>query len=499
MNKEMKKFYKKLVKTENMGVTFSTFNGKIVSSKELDELNIPEGYNIVDGNVYKDGIEIGKMEVYENEDENDIELDSEDFEEISFDDLYEDENEDKNENENNSELDSEDFEEISFDDLYEDDIDNEIEFIDTNDDDENKKVSSKRHKVRNIVKGCLYGIGRGISKFFNHFGKRNSKDENKKVSSKRHKVRNLVKRSLYGVERGISKFFNHFGKRNSIDLPEELNNVNTYDNLPKEETTKDKIIKNFEEIEKTLEVFNKIINENPDLNFETFIKRKDALLEDYNELYIKFANDEEVNLDDVINVKTKWFELLVDTSKYVKSQEVQENKNEPRRFTFESIESTRNKFKEFDAPKKEFTEIEEKIAYYETFLKEHDLSHAEDQAMKERMKEKLNALKERYNVIKEANSDKKVVNEKRNEEMAYYTQISSGIDKEIESLEIDRQIRLLQFKKNSDLQLDADETRAIYDKKDALLKLKEECLERKEKLNKYYEDQAARMTQALKR
>ena len=61
-------------------------------------------------------------------------------------------------------------------------------------------------------------------------------------------------------------------------------------------------------------------------------------------------------------------------------------------------------------------------------------------------------------------------------------------------------LRLLQFKKDRNaIQLDADETRGFYERRQALEALKEECLKRKAEVNQYYEEQAARMTQALKR
>ena len=165
---------------------------------------------------------------------------------------------------------------------------------------------------------------------------------------------------------------------------------------------------------------------------------------------------------------------------------------------FNSIQDTKAKFDEFDKPEIELKEIEEKIAYYEEFLNTHDLSHADDQGMKERMEQKLTALKERYNDL---SKDETAENNLRTEKMSFYTQTSKGIDKSIERIEKERQLRILQaeLEGKTMINLGLAEERAIDAKKADLLRLKKECLERKAKVNKYYEEQAARMTAALKR
>ena len=171
------------------------------------------------------------------------------------------------------------------------------------------------------------------------------------------------------------------------------------------------------------------------------------------------------------------------------------------KFEFTSIDDTKAKFEDYDKPEKEFKEISEKIAYYEEFLSTHDLSHADDQGMKQRMEEKLVALKERYNEIMESKKDKNSENDLRSEKMAYYTQTSKGIDKAIDRIEKERQLKILQaeLEGKTVINLGLAEERAIDAKKADLLRLKKECLERKAKVNKYYEEQEAKMIAALKR
>ncbi len=158
---------------------------------------------------------------------------------------------------------------------------------------------------------------------------------------------------------------------------------------------------------------------------------------------------------------------------------------------FTSIDDTKARFKEYDSRES----IEEKIKYYEEFLRTHDLSHPDDQGMKERMEQKLADLKAKYNDGKTAD------NQNRTEQKAYYTQTSKGIDKAIDRIEKERQLKILQaeLEGKTVINLGLAEERAIDAKKADLLRLKKECLERKAKVNKYYEEQAARMTAALKR
>ena len=111
------------------------------------------------------------------------------------------------------------------------------------------------------------------------------------------------------------------------------------------------------------------------------------------------------------------------------------------------------------------------------------------------MEQKLADLKAKYNDGKTAD------NQNRTEQMAYYTQTSKGIDKAIDRIEKERQLRILQaeLEGKTMINLGLAEERKIDAKKAELLRLKKECLERKAKVNKYYEEQAARMTAALKR
>ena len=117
------------------------------------------------------------------------------------------------------------------------------------------------------------------------------------------------------------------------------------------------------------------------------------------------------------------------------------------------------------------------------------------------MEEKLSALKERYNEIMESKNDKNAENDLRNEKMAFYTQTAMGIDSAVDRIEKERKLKLLQaeLEGKTMINLGLAEERKIDAKKAELLRLKKECLERKAEVNKYYEEQAVRMTNALKR
>ncbi len=142
-------------------------------------------------------------------------------------------------------------------------------------------------------------------------------------------------------------------------------------------------------------------------------------------------------------------------------------------------------------------EVGDRIKYYDEFLKTHDLSHPDDQAMKQRMESKLELLKDIYNSEMKDKNDKIYQNDLRTQRMAFYTQRSMDIDKEIENNEIERQNRLLRFKQDpSAIQLDADETRSFYERKEALEALKAECLMRKEEINKYYQEETDKLQAA---
>ena len=247
---------------------------------------------------------------------------------------------------------------------------------------------------------------------------------------------------------------------------------------------------NVEEIdEKTLEEIhkNKSVEEIMDL-LNKYIKGLEEL---YNNLEVK----EELVVE---KEETKAVVEEEETKAVVEEEKVTLPIVVKEEIKFNSIQDTKAKFDEFDKPEIELKEIEEKIAYYEEFLNTHDLSHADDQDMKERMEQKLTALKERYNDL---SKDETAENNLRTEKMSFYTQTSKGIDKSIERIEKERQLRILQaeLEGKTVINLGLAEERKIDAKKAELLRLKKECLERKAKVNKYYEEQAARMTAALKR
>ena len=68
-NKELNSFYKKLSKSNNTK-TMSYTNGEIVLDCALDEIKVPSGYTIEDGNVMKDGVvSIGRISYNETKKE----------------------------------------------------------------------------------------------------------------------------------------------------------------------------------------------------------------------------------------------------------------------------------------------------------------------------------------------------------------------------------------------------------------------------------------------
>ena len=176
-------------------------------------------------------------------------------------------------------------------------------------------------------------------------------------------------------------------------------------------------------------------------------------------------------------------------------------KDQPRKFEFTSVKDTRAKFEEYDKPEEEFKELESQVKYYEEFLSEHDLSHDADKEMKQRMTDKLNTLKTKYEALKAKKEDKASSSELREEKLAYYTQTAMGIDKAIDKIEKTRKLKILQaeLEGKTIVNLGLAEERKIDEAKAELRALKAECIARKNAEMKYYNDIAARMTLALKR
>ena len=191
----------------------------------------------------------------------------------------------------------------------------------------------------------------------------------------------------------------------------------------------------------------------------------------------------------------------IDTDTTVVNPVSSTNTDEPRKFEFTSVEDTRAKFEEYDRPEREFAEVESQMNYYEDFLNNHELSHSDDQEMRQRMMDKLTALKTKYTELKAKRDDKEASEDLRSEKLAYYTQTAKGIDKAIDRINKERKFRILQaeLEGKTIVNLGLAEERKIDAKKAELEALKAECIARKNAEMKYYNDIAARMTLALKR
>lgn len=631
MNKEMKKFFRELEKTYNPGVTFKKFNNSIVSSEDLENINLPEGYTLADNAVLKNGQIIGKMEVEPKS--NVISIDR---------DILIDENEEEDKEEKalfggffrntfyniKSRFDKK----SSTVDVYEEDskVDiNKLEEVEETEIEEEKPSKIKNFfsnlgnkvsnffEVRRTIKKDEDIIGtdekdiyleelKDIKKTINELNKKNKsityvgaldycdeeydRLENLVELNKLNDIEEINKFKKYVLDLKAAMNMNENKSKKSDDIEIEENSMSkqlfdellnihcSVDNLIDENDNLDfskfdskyatlssaltdleirinnnkKIDENkiinlkedylkFEsEIKKYIEE-NKIdsnLNENnnanvyaeklneiyelmtnigefkslyPEIDFSSFEERLNSAKEEFTSLFNLVADKKDVELDRINILKNKINNVKTEMEDVIKLNNtpevklpgiIEKNNNEvtPDVYKFNSIEETKAKFNEYDKPEIDLKEIEEKIAYYETFLKEHDLSHKDDQGMKQRMEEKLATLKEKYNKIMESKKDKTAENNLRTEKMAFYTQTAMGIDKAIENSEIERKARITKFMQDKDaLQLDAEETRSFYTRKAELEALKVECLRRKAEVNKYYEEQAARMTSALKR
>ena len=288
-----------------------------------------------------------------------------------------------------------------------------------------------------------------------------------------------IKRLFFPVRRFFGKIKNIFAKKDeNIELPENIKKQETKEEEKEKKDSKKEEAKTKEKSKETKNASN---------TKEEKVKEKATKEEPKKEEPKNEASKKE-------ETKTTKEEPKKDESKATK----EEPKNEASKKDY-SVNDIKNTIESYDKKAKHFKEIEEKIAYYEEFLNTHDLSHADDQGMKQRMEEKLNNLRNEYSTLKSYNDSHK--NEIVDEKMAFYTRSAMGIDKNIDKLEKERQYRILkaQLEGKTIVNLGLAEERKIDAKKAELLRLKEECLRRKAEENKYYEEMAARMTSALKR
>ena len=620
MNKEMRKFYRKLMKMDNEGVTFRKYDGKIISDFEAEDLNLPEGYSIVNNEIFNGDTKIGELEVTSFDENEDINL--EDFEDLDIDfeedeekerrfsfrrglnsirygisnffgnfgkrrnieledetmDLDEDETMNLDEDEivqnTNNIKNSLDINEI-LDEIIRLNPSKNIEYNPTN----NRIIIDVNPEELELPEGFYYNKKNGITNkhntesgayitisvdssfvekqsiktvpasvdngFENNSSMPDEDDEEFDVEFKEPKrvkvfrklrgaavlTGSAIRNFFYGIANNTSRFFENFGKRKELSIDEDifLDNEDMFDNNQDVTSSKkDSVIEksnrkssNIEELSEKMDELTKryaelnglTSNKIDSLDDETKAKyaytadtANSILLglnkEQITEMYKNGGRDSLNNyfnskftLEERINRVEATIKYLEDVNKSLDEDLAKSNKktlvtNEVKKYNFTSKEDVKAKFKEFD----NYEEVKEKIKYYEDFLKTHDLSHPDDQPMKERMEQKLADLKAIY-------SDKVDNTDSRTEKMAYYTQVSMGIDKKIDRINKERQLKILQaeLEGKTVVNLGLAEERKIDEEKIKLLKLKRECLERKAEVNKYYEEMAARMTAALKR
>ena len=429
--------------------------------------------------------------------------------------------------------------------------------IDTTDEDMDEEVETPKKekfvtikKIGETIRNFVYSIPFHVSNFFENFGnkfinfsenlskeitKNDNDDIDEKVNIENNKDKSIYKQSFNELltinntiddiidehdELDFDKFNGRYATLSSAltdleirinnnkdieikefkDLKDKytdlLNDINEYVN--KDNIVESKDINTYasklDEISKVIFDIETLKRENTGLdNYDNDIIK---LKNDYQELFNKVAdNNKEIELTDFDSLKNNAI-VLKDS---LKSSIKPEVSNSTKDFKFTSIDDTKAKFEEYDKPEIELKEISEKIAYYEEFLNTHDLSHADDQGMKQRMEEKLAVLKEKYNEIMESKKDKNTENDLRTEKMAFYTQTTKGIEEAIENNEIERQIRLLRFKQDKTaISLDAEETRSFSARKEELEALKAECLKRKAEVNKYYVDEEQKLINTYK-
>ena len=605
MSFAMNKFYKKLLNEKNPNVIFKEYDGKIFSSVDLSELNIPKGYQIIDGKIFKADKFVGNIEKMDEDMEKNLDNENIDIDEDLFDDDLDD---------GLNDLDDSDVVYISspfkkigygikrlFSRKSEDiDLDSDNDLSSAQSDSSQVKKESKVKNLFASIGGFFIGaknfIGQKISNFFEYLGKRkdveisadlldnntikkdddtkvndsddkkgiNNDDKTKDEKEKFVKALDTINNNIMVIEKIkrskgeldytkfdtrfvnlVNKYKDYFNKfaddisfsyENLLELVKEsdslkkdieeyvsennkTNNKTTMQSsttTPVSNTTTSTSTNTDDDkkeiIEELLRKF-KVERDKADSIIDEYEAKfdndkADDYIDDFNNILYKFygVSEEEFDnmnaeqLDDKFNGlddEQKIKRLRNAIRHYIRlSREINEelkNSNEKsNKFEFKSIEDTKTKFKEYDSRES----VEEKIKYYEEFLRTHDLSHPDDQAMKERMEQKLADLKSEY-----ADGGKTADNQNRTEQMAYYTQTAKGIDKEIDRIEKERQLKILQAELAGEtiINLGLNEERTIDAKKADLLRLKKECLERKAKVNKYYEEQAERMTAALKR
>lgn len=508
MNKELKTFYKRLLKEKNPSVVFSFYDGKVYITGEEKEINYPKGYSVIDGKVFHGENEIGTVIYKKNSDE--IELNDNLYEELSV------EKEEKSPKFRNFA-----YGVRRFFTKKQKEIDSNIDGNNESKIEVEKKENIFNRFGRQVKRACNFVV-HSVANFFGYFGKRKEIKVPKDLIEKDMKSNTVKpvekkedKSSSKNKVEYLYKVDEYSDKENSITKDEQPNN-NVYNTIYSKELGT---------IEKAIRAISDIINFNKDIDYSTFNASIEAAKEEYDKIYKNYANNISTKITDIIKVRNSVISLRNQMVKYtleeqeLKKVEVKTEKEELAKVinktkpveTKEEIETEiielpkvldvvkpvetkediseliKSKISEYDKKEEHLKEIEEKIKYYEEFLSTHDLSHADDQGMKSRMEEKLNNLKDEYAVIKAYNDSHKT--EIRDEKLAFYTKSSIGVDKEIANINNERLSRIQEMEKSGKtvINLGLAEERAIDAKKAELLRLKKECLERKAAIYKEYE------------
>ena len=350
MNREMRKFYRKLNKTKNIGVIFKEFNGKIVTNTDYEDINLPQGYSIIDGKIFNGSTEIGEMEVVDTL-ENKSTINVEDY-----DDILEDEE------------------------LEEDDLEDDYE------------VENKKRRF-SFISG-LRSIRYNISNFFENFGKKKkiefdeeiiedeeieektTKKETKPVEGKKEpkkeevkktkesskeedeeiiedeeieieekpKIRSYVRNALYGIANGVGGFFEHFGKRKKIDVDEDIledeEKTTKKETKPVEEKKEPKkepkketepVEEDFKEVAKRLGEIENLIREalsykSKVADFSEYDKKINSYTVEFNELYGEYVSSKKLNGAKLIALRSNLTMLNKELSKLAK-EEPEESKS----------------------------------------------------------------------------------------------------------------------------------------------------------------------------
>lgn len=264
-----------------------------------------------------------------------------------------------------------------------------------------------------------------------------------------------------------------------VEVIEELAEINDFDATKRDDSKKINE-KNINNVDEAFALYR-----NGEISKEEFKEVMEVAKKD--DEIIRKSITEKVKLPEVIETKV------------IEENIKEKSLNEDELDSDSMLEATyRKQLDKISKAENDYKELNDKIKYYEEFLKEHDLSHEEDQEMKKRMEDKLSELKKQYNEFNSSNVNS--INSKINDKnwmMGYYTQVSKKVEDELKTLEIDKQIKVLTaLKEDIILTANSEEIKNYNSRKKELLEIKKECLERKAKIQSYYDEKTKELTKA---